>query len=217
MTVFVNKALFSSKTINLDAPLFITWFQCLISATICFTMSYLSKKFPDTINFPRGNPLDKEIFFKVIPVSIFFVTMISTNNLCLKYVSVAFYYVGRSLTTVFNVVLSFLLLGQKTSFRCIICCVIIIAGFWIGVDQESITGLFTIKSLEKIVIYLFFTSRFFLNIWNCFWSVRLIKFSSVFHLHQENITICKSGSMVTQLLQQCIFLCDVHSINYFYR
>ena len=30
--------------------------------------------------------------------------MILFNNLCLKYVGVAFYYVGRSLTTVFNVV-----------------------------------------------------------------------------------------------------------------
>lgn len=30
--------------------------------------------------------------------------MIAFNNLCLKYVGVSFYYVGRSLTTVFNVV-----------------------------------------------------------------------------------------------------------------
>ena len=30
--------------------------------------------------------------------------MITFNNMCLKYVGVAFYYVGRSLTTVFNVV-----------------------------------------------------------------------------------------------------------------
>lgn len=39
--------------------------------------------------------------------------MIATNNLCLKYVGVAFYYVGRSLTTVFNVVFTYILLGEN--------------------------------------------------------------------------------------------------------
>lgn len=38
--------------------------------------------------------------------------MISTNNYCLKFVDVTFYYVGRSLTTVFNVILSYLILGN---------------------------------------------------------------------------------------------------------
>lgn len=39
--------------------------------------------------------------------------MIATNNLCLKYVGVAFYYVGRSLTTVFNVAFTYILLGEN--------------------------------------------------------------------------------------------------------
>jgi len=30
--------------------------------------------------------------------------------------------------------------GQTTSLKCIACCVIIIAGFWLGVDQEQIAG-----------------------------------------------------------------------------
>lgn len=42
--------------------------------------------------------------FQVLPLSFIFVGMISANNLCLKYVGVSFYYIGRSLTTVFNVV-----------------------------------------------------------------------------------------------------------------
>lgn len=71
--------------------------------------------------------------------------MIVTNNLCLKYVGVAFYYVGRSLTTVFNVVLSYILLGQKTSLKCIACCMLIVFGFWMGVDQESLTDSFSLK------------------------------------------------------------------------
>ena len=54
---------------------------------------------------------------QVLPLSVVFVLMITTNNLCLKNVGVAFYYVGRSLTTVFNVLLTYLILGNKTSLR----------------------------------------------------------------------------------------------------
>ncbi|EDS33686.1 GDP-fucose transporter [Culex quinquefasciatus] len=142
LTVFVNKALLSG--LNLDAPLFVTWFQVLVSSSICFVMSSLSKRYPRFVTVPSGNPLDKETFLKVIPLSILFTAMIATNNLCLKYVGVAFYYVGRSLTTVFNVILTYLLLGQKTSGQAVGCCLLIVAGFWIGVDQESLTDSFSL-------------------------------------------------------------------------
>uniref|UniRef100_A0A182TU73 Sugar phosphate transporter domain-containing protein n=1 Tax=Anopheles melas TaxID=34690 RepID=A0A182TU73_9DIPT len=142
LTVFVNKALLSG--LKLDAPLFVTWFQVLTSSTICFTMSMLSKRYPRAVSFPEGNPFDRETFRKVLPLSILFTAMIATNNLCLKYVSVAFYYVGRSLTTVFNVLLTYVLLGQNTSPKACLCCVMIVAGFWIGVDQESLTESFSL-------------------------------------------------------------------------
>ena len=44
------------------------------------------------------------IYSQVFPLSLVFVSMITFNNLTLKYLGVAFYNVGRSLTTVFNVV-----------------------------------------------------------------------------------------------------------------
>ncbi|XP_055684722.1 GDP-fucose transporter 1 [Lutzomyia longipalpis] len=144
LTVFINKTLLSSDIFSLEAPLFITWSQCVVSAGICFTLSRLSRIFPNAIYFPEGNPLNVVTIKNILPLSILFTLMISTNNLCLKYVGVAFYYVGRSLTTVFNVIFSFLLLQQKTSGRCIMCCVAIIAGFWLGVDQESLTDSFSL-------------------------------------------------------------------------
>ncbi|XP_058812199.1 GDP-fucose transporter 1 [Topomyia yanbarensis] len=142
LTVFVNKALLSG--LNLEAPLFVTWFQVLISSTICFVMTMLSKKYPKVINVPVGNPFDGSTFRKVVPLSLLFTAMIATNNLCLKYVGVAFYYIGRSLTTVFNVALTYFLLGEKTSSKAVLCCVLIVSGFWIGVDQESLTESFSL-------------------------------------------------------------------------
>ncbi|KYN13656.1 putative GDP-fucose transporter [Trachymyrmex cornetzi] len=144
LTVFVNKALLSSDAVNLNAPLFVTWFQCIVSVAICITLRIISQWFPDCIEIASGSPFKKDTLKKVLPLSILFTAMIATNNLCLKYVGVAFYYVGRSLTTVFNVVFTYILLakvaGQTTSFKCIACCAVIIVGFWLGVDQEHVAG-----------------------------------------------------------------------------
>ncbi|XP_054743621.1 GDP-fucose transporter 1 [Anastrepha obliqua] len=144
-TVFMNKLLLSSDTVNLDAPLFVCWFQCLLTAVLCAFLSALGRRYPSIISFPEGNPFDLDIFRKILPLSILFTLMVATNNLCLKYVGVAFYYVGRSLTTVFNVVLTYVLLRQKTSFKAIICCVFVVFGFLLGVDQESITTQFSLR------------------------------------------------------------------------
>ncbi len=46
----------------------------------------------------------------MLPLSVVFVLMITFNNLTLKFVTVSFYNVGRSLTTVFNVVFTYFIL-----------------------------------------------------------------------------------------------------------
>ncbi|XP_071438652.1 GDP-fucose transporter 1 [Hetaerina americana] len=139
-TVFVNKALLSKNVVNLEAPLFVTWYQCLVSSLICFAMSKVSKICPSIISFPDGSPLKWDVVRKILPLSLLFTGMIAFNNLCLKHVGVAFYYIGRSLTTVFNVVFSYAVLGQHTSRASVLCCAAIVSGFWLGVDQESVAG-----------------------------------------------------------------------------
>uniref|UniRef100_F1L4R9 GDP-fucose transporter n=2 Tax=Ascaris suum TaxID=6253 RepID=F1L4R9_ASCSU len=164
--VFLNKYLLSSENLKLNAPLFITWYQCLVTVVLCYTCSYLSRIFPSRFSFPSiafDHRISREytppitcgqsssslfalkagifiIPIQVLPLSFVFVAMITTNNLCLKYVGVSFYYVGRSLTTVFNVVCSYLILGQSTSWRALLCCAVIIGGFFLGVDQEDAAG-----------------------------------------------------------------------------
>lgn len=142
-TVFVNKTLLSSQEVALEAPLFITWFQCIVSFSICYSLSRTGG-IPGVFTFPKGTPWNVDVMKRVIPLSLMFTLMIATNNLCLKYVGVPFYYIGRSLTTVFNVVFSWVLLGQRTSYRCIFCCGLIIFGFYLGVDQENLLGSFSL-------------------------------------------------------------------------
>lgn len=135
--VFLNSYLLDNK--DLEAPLFVTFFQCLVTVLLCCFMQLLAKAFPWLIDFPPVK-FDLKTSREVLPLSVVFISMITFNNLCLKNVGVAFYTVGRSLTTVFNVLLSYVILKQTTSMQAIICCGVILGGFWLGVDQEGLAG-----------------------------------------------------------------------------
>ncbi|XP_043938508.1 GDP-fucose transporter 1 isoform X2 [Protopterus annectens] len=137
--VFLNKYLLDSPALKLDAPLFVTFFQCVVTVVLCWCMNILAMLCPGSVDFPSIK-FDPKVSRSVLPLSIVFIGMITFNNLCLKYVGVAFYNVGRSLTTVFNVLMSYLILKQTTSFQALLCCGIIIGGFWLGVDQEDAHG-----------------------------------------------------------------------------
>lgn len=126
--VFLNKYLLDSPSLQLDTPIFVTFYQCLVTSLLCKGLSTLATCCPGTVDFPTLH-LDLKVARSVLPLSVVFIGMISFNNLCLKYVGVAFYNVGRSLTTVFNVLLSYLLLKQTTSFYALLTCGIII-GEW---------------------------------------------------------------------------------------
>lgn len=124
--VFLNNHLLDSK--ELDAPLFVTFFQCVVSVGLCWIMSLVSSLKPGCMNFPSIK-IDMNVAMQILPLSVVFIAMIAFNNLCLKHVGVAFYTVGRSLSTVFNVLLSYVILKQTTSLRALLCCGVILGKF----------------------------------------------------------------------------------------
>lgn len=77
-------------------------------------------------------------------MSVVFVAMMTFNNLCLKHLGVSFYYVGRSLVHVFNVILTWFILGEGTSRKALLCCFAIFVGFVLGVQQEGALGSLTV-------------------------------------------------------------------------
>ncbi|XP_051647654.1 GDP-fucose transporter 1 [Manacus candei] len=137
--VFLNKYLLDSPSLRLDAPLFVTFFQCALTAALCLGLSLGAACGTPCSGLPTLR-LDPKVSRSVLPLSAVFIGMVTSNNLCLKHVGVAFYNVGRSLTTVFNVLLSYLLLKQTTSLYALLACGVIIGGFWLGVDQEGAEG-----------------------------------------------------------------------------
>lgn len=128
--VFVNKALLSSPFTRIDAPLFVTWYQCACTVFACYVLGALGWG-----GVPKFE-LRRPTLAKVMPLSLVFVCMIGFNNLCLKYVEVSFYQVARSLTIVFNVVFDFVILGQRTSRAAIGCLALVVFGFVLGNEEE---------------------------------------------------------------------------------
>jgi len=156
--VFVNKSLLSGST-KLEAPLFVTFYQCVVTVGACYAIRAAARMFPHKITFPSLE-LDMNIMKQVLPLSIVFVGMITFNNLCLKNVGISFYYIGRSLTTVFNVLMTYFILGQRTSLQAIACCGVIVGGFYLGVDQEDAAGSFSLSGTIYGVLASLFVSLF---------------------------------------------------------
>jgi GDP-fucose transporter C1 len=144
--VFVNKLLLTKGT-SIPAPLFVTWFQCLVTVGICWAFGELGKDAAEGSffrQFPRFE-YKREVAAKLAVLSIVFVGMVAFNNLSLKYVEVSFYNVARSLTIVFNVVLTYILLKETTSSQTVACLAAVIVGFFVGSRGEvhfSLIGTF---------------------------------------------------------------------------
>jgi GDP-fucose transporter C1 len=188
--VYLNKFLMTNNEMSIPAPLFITWFQCVITSCICYIAGYLGDRAqkrmlmndydsssigngggglysklnnsdldatnssssnnsissniisnmnnhrPSFISqFPKAT-YKPSIAIQILPLSVIFVGMITFNNLCLTYVQVSFYNVARSLTIVFNIFISWMALGIKSSAKTVTCLIIVIFGFYIGSQGE---------------------------------------------------------------------------------
>jgi len=158
--VYLNKLLMSNEGVSINAPLFVTWYQCVITSIICFlfgvcgqraqSSAYSQVNAHEDVEAEESGEAPKPSFFaqfpkatyefgvgkKVFPLSVVFVCMITFNNLCLKWVEVSFYNVARSLTIVFNVCFSYSMLGIHSSPKTLACLGIVIAGFFLGSSGE---------------------------------------------------------------------------------
>ena len=147
--VYLNKILLSNDDASIPAPLFLTWFQCLITCVICYLFGLLGER-------DRKRGLTKSMYteyplvsfrhwkkgFDVLPLTVVFILMITLNNVCLKYVTVSFYNIARSLSLVFNVVFTYIILGETTSMTTLCTLGFVIFGFMIGIEGELDFSLF---------------------------------------------------------------------------
>eukprot|EP00475_Leptophrys_vorax_P037573 TRINITY_DN6491_c0_g1_i1.p1 TRINITY_DN6491_c0_g1~~TRINITY_DN6491_c0_g1_i1.p1 ORF type:complete len:368 (-),score=98.78 TRINITY_DN6491_c0_g1_i1:38-1141(-) len=135
LLVFLNKVAMSGS-LDLDAPLFLTWTQIVLAVIGCVIISFLKPYAGQSLAFFPSFEYKTELAIKCAPLTVVFVGMIVFNNLCLKYVEVSFYQVARSLTIVFNIVLSFVVLKESTSRACLITVGVVVFGYILGCDGE---------------------------------------------------------------------------------
>lgn len=93
--VYLNKLLLTNTDATIAAPLFVTWYQCVVTCVICIVLGNMGEK---TRAAGGGSFLDEfpkvkynlSVGMSVLPLSLIFVGMITFNNLCLQYVEVSF-------------------------------------------------------------------------------------------------------------------------------
>lgn len=104
--VYLNKMLMSNDNISIPAPLFVTWFQCVVTAAICWACGEMAERMKkseygsvstdedDLSSSKRGSNHSKGFWHqfpraeykigpgqRVFPLSVVFVGMITFNNL----------------------------------------------------------------------------------------------------------------------------------------
>ena len=135
--IFLNKFLFSSKDLNLNAPLFVTWYQAGVSVLFCWTAGFvIGDTFPSLGTFPKITP-DLKMASACLLLSLFTAGAITFKNLTLTEIEIAFYNVSLALGTIFTVFFSWSILKQRISPIIIFICVVISIGFVMGVEQEK--------------------------------------------------------------------------------
>ena len=132
--VFLNRLVLTNKT-EKAGGLFISWYQFVVAYFIMIFISVFCQKVPVLNIFPPIK-YKMSVMIKIVPVSVCYLLMIGFNNKCLEYVSVSGYQIVRSLTIIFNIILSYLLLKEKTSIRAILACIGVLIGFVLGIEGE---------------------------------------------------------------------------------
>ena len=229
--VYLNKILMSSEAVSIEAPLFITWFQCVVTALICWVAGKISQTIQlssETLplkesggaggkghskgktffsQFPKAE-YNAEIGKKILPLSVIFVGMITFNNLCLKWVEVSFYNVARSLTIVFNVALSQFILGSTISGRTGVCLIFVICGFFLGAKGEVnftyIGTAFGLCSSLFVSLNSIFTKKLLPVVDNDHWKLTFYNNINACVLFAPLIAYFEMGTLYNALGQQMI-------------
>lgn len=134
--VFFNK--FVMHNYEFPYPVTVTWFQVVVAlacATVCGELGRTATSGFFYAMPPMHLPSVAQAQ-QIVRLALIFVGMLMFNNFCLNYVEVSFYQVARSLTTVYSVLLSYYVLGQRTSLKACAGLLVLMVGYLLGVKGE---------------------------------------------------------------------------------
>lgn len=135
----LNRFLFIDKS-EPSSSVFVSWFQFLVADLFIVVFSGCCAESKVCGFFPVMN-LKWKTALAVLPLSVSYLLMIGTNNICLQTVSVSSYQIVRSLSVLFNILLRFIVYKEKTSVKVTLACVAIVIGFALGTNGDlTISG-----------------------------------------------------------------------------
>ncbi|XP_045162349.1 GDP-fucose transporter 1-like [Mercenaria mercenaria] len=137
--VFLNKTILSGSFGDEELTIFSAWFQSMVAVGFILSIRYGFHRCGVQARVPKIEP-DHLYSKTMLMLSMSSVCGLTFNNLMLKHIGVAFYQVARSFTIIFTIGLSALVLGQGLSFRAVISCFLVVCGFFVGIDQEDVSG-----------------------------------------------------------------------------
>ena len=155
--VFANKYLVGNNDSEHDVSLFVAWIQCIVTVLFIFSIKAV-KAFIKQDSSLLHVDLKGAVNPQIMMLTCTYVGMLTFNNLCLRNVGIAFYQVARSLTLIFVVIMSLLILKKQVSWRIWACCLTVAGGFVLGVDQENLSGTLSISGVFFGVITSLFVS-----------------------------------------------------------
>ena len=137
--VFLNKQVLSGTFGDEDLTIFSAWYQSSVAVGCILCFGYSFMKCGLISRMPKLEP-SQLLSRNMILLSISSVCTLTFNNLMLKHIGVAFYQVARSFTIIFTIVLSSVVLRRGLTWRAIAACGLVVSGFFIGIDQEDVSG-----------------------------------------------------------------------------
>eukprot|EP00386_Alphamonas_edax_P013671 GDKI01042187.1.p1 GENE.GDKI01042187.1~~GDKI01042187.1.p1 ORF type:complete len:343 (+),score=78.11 GDKI01042187.1:56-1084(+) len=136
--VFLNYAIFTSVV---RLPVFVSWFQMVVSLICSILMGHLGTMIPSLSFFPQYE-FKWDIAVQVLPLTLSYVGNIAFNNVCLQLVQVSTYQVARSSTIFWNICLSYFILNMRTSTQAFLACMMVVSGLVVGALDPSTLSFF---------------------------------------------------------------------------
>jgi len=140
--VYYNYILFTS---TFKKPVFVSWVQQIVSLFLMVVLGELGSLpfFAEKkMNFFPKYSFQWDIAKATFVPAFLFVAMVAASNVCLKFVQISTYQVARSTTLLFNIILSYFLLGQTTSPKAFGWCLLVMFGFMLGFVDSATFGAF---------------------------------------------------------------------------
>eukprot|EP01053_Blabericola_migrator_P000974 Blabericola_migrator_1__973@NODE_1243_length_5009_cov_73_028329_g840_i0_p1_GENE_NODE_1243_length_5009_cov_73_028329_g840_i0NODE_1243_length_5009_cov_73_028329_g840_i0_p1_ORF_typecomplete_len434_score43_85TPT/PF03151_16/1_2e58UAA/PF08449_11/6_8e16EamA/PF00892_20/0_00014EamA/PF00892_20/1e07PUNUT/PF16913_5/4_1e10Nuc_sug_transp/PF04142_15/1_6e02Nuc_sug_transp/PF04142_15/1_6e08Nuc_sug_transp/PF04142_15/0_066SLC35F/PF06027_12/2_1e03SLC35F/PF06027_12/2_3e08CRTlike/PF08627_10/2_4e05CRTlike/PF08627_10/6e len=135
--VYYNWWLFTS---GFKFPVFVSWIQQVVGTCIFFLGSQVALYFSSLRPIFPHPDFKPGTAWKIIPLSISFVLTVGLANICLQKTLISTYQVARSLTLLFVIILSYMLLKEKQTALVLVACGMMVVGFIIGsLDPETLS------------------------------------------------------------------------------